>query len=83
MALAYYLSEIKLYKAKLIDFWYRARLYSEILAKIHKKPPFGPLDGDIRSSSILLIVIEFIIWTQTPLNNVLFNFCVHKKNDSF
>ena len=34
-------------------------------------------------SSILLIVIEFIIWTQTTLNNVLFNFCVHKKNDSF
>ena len=36
-----------------------------------------------KTSSILLIVIEFIIWTQTTLNNVLFNFCVHKKNDSF
>ena len=49
MALAYYLSEIKLYKTKLNDFCYRARLYSEILAKIHKKNLFGPLDGNTRS----------------------------------
>ena len=37
LALAYYLSEIKLYKTKVNDFRYRARLSSEILAKIHEK----------------------------------------------
>ena len=34
---------MKLYKTKLNNFRYRARLYSEILAKIHKKHHLGLL----------------------------------------
>ena len=43
LELAYYLSEIKLYKTKVNDFFYRARLSSEILAKYIKKTILGLL----------------------------------------